>query len=104
MSNVKKDSSWYWFRAHPYGAGTSRFWRDEEVRLSRERGVLTLVPTQEDIDIGAGVRNYQCNAIENDTDRLNIMTFLYDRVQKISLKEYDSMKKSIEEGIKNRKF
>ena len=56
------------------------------------------------MDIAAGVSNYQCNVIKNDTDRLNIMTFLYDRVQKISLKEYNSLKKSIEKDLKSVKF
>jgi len=60
--------------------------------------------TQGDMDIAAGVSNYQCNVIKNDTDRLNIMTFLYDRVQKISLKEYNSLKKSIEKDLKSVKF
>ena len=103
MGLVTKDSSFYYFQSRK-GAGNTGYWRDDKVYLVRESGILRFVPTQEDIDIGAGARNYQCNAIENDTDRLNIMTFLYDRVQKISLKEYNSLKKSIEKGIKNRKL
>lgn len=103
MGLVTKDSSFYYFQSRK-GAGNTGYWRDDKVYLVRGSGILRFVPTQEDIDIGAGARNYQCNAIENDTDRLNIMTFLYDRVQKISLKEYNSLKKSIEKGIKNRKF
>jgi hypothetical protein len=40
----------------------------------------------------------------NNVNKKNIMEMLYDGTQNSSLKEYNSLKKSIEKGIKNRKF
>jgi hypothetical protein len=114
LADVETTGTKYTFDVKIGGAGGegSYLGIDDELTLNRTTGELRKYGAKKEgtrdgkkyTIIPDTVRYYQCSAISNDTNKKNIMEMLYDGTQNSSLKEYNSLKKSIEKGIKNRKF
>ena len=114
LADVETTAKKYTFDTKIPGAGGegSYLKRNDELTLNRTTGELrnynaktegtrdgkkyTIIPDM--------YRYYQCSAISNDANKKNIMEMLYDGTQNSSLKEYNSLKKSIEKDLKSVKF